>query len=169
MVQGTQNPVQEEKQADYGDKTIYTKMGNSSTCIMAKAPSRMGPQIVMYSTGRLSISPSGYGDYANKATKRLKTFGIESEVLDKKEINYRWPQIGVLEQEVALYNSGGVGGSTLLAREACRVTPEKFIENGGKFIHAKALPGKTATTVNCRQINTYLPLGPGSGLSSQRY
>ena len=128
--------------ADYGEKVIYTKMVIRAHELWDKWQKEWGRKL-MYSTGRLSIGPSDYAIYANEAKQRLKPFGINSEILERDEINRRWPQLGIQEDEVALYDSGGAGGSTLLAREACRVTVEKFIENGGTFIHAKALPGKS--------------------------
>jgi len=128
--------------ADYGEKVIYTKMVVRAHELWDKWQKEWGRKL-MYSTGRLSIGPADYATYANEAKRRLKPFGVNSEVLDRDEIIRRWPQLGILEDEVALYDEGGAGGSTLLAREACRATTEKFIENGGTFIHAKALPGKS--------------------------
>ena len=149
--------------ADYGEKIIYTKMVVRAHELWDKWQKEWGRKL-MYSTGRLSVGPADYATYANEAKHRLKPFGINSEVLDRDEINRRWPQLGILEDEVALYDTGGAGGSTLLAREACRATTEKFIENDGTFIHAKALPGKSING----QLDS-VELSDGRKLSADQY
>lgn len=127
--------------ADYGERIIYSKMVVRAHELWEKWQTEWERKL-MYSTGRLVIGPPDYREYATKAKKRLQPFGLESEILERNEIINRWPQLGVLDGEVALYDAGGIGGSTLLAREACRAVTEKFIEKGGTFIHAKASPGK---------------------------
>lgn len=149
--------------ADYGEKLMYTKMVVRAHELWDKWQKEWGRKL-MYSTGRLSIGPADYLTYAKEAKRRLKPFGIESEVLDRDEIIHRWPQLGILEDEVALYDAGGAGGSTLLAREACRATTEKFIENGGTFIHTKGLPGKS---VNGKL--DFIQLSDGSKLRADQY
>ena len=126
--------------ADYGEQTIYTEMVLRAYDLWKEWEKVWGRQL-MYSTGRLSVGPESYINKAKEAAERLEKYGVESEILDKAEMNKRWPQMGIRDGEVALYNPGGAGGSTLLAREACRVTTEQFIAKGGKYLHAKALPG----------------------------
>ncbi|MEP1094162.1 MAG: FAD-dependent oxidoreductase [Cyclobacteriaceae bacterium] len=149
--------------ADYGEKVIYTKMVVRAHELWDKWQKEWGRKL-MYSTGRLSIGPADYATYANEAKRRLKPFGVNSEVLDRDEIIRRWPQLGILEDEIGLYDTGGAGGSTLLAREACRATTEKFIENGGTFIHAKALPGKSVNG----QLDS-IELSDGRSLRADQY
>ena len=131
--------------ADYGEQTIYTKMVIEAHSLWEKYQKEWGRKL-MYSTGRLSVGSGDYEEYCKRAVTRLSSFNVESELLAKDEINYRWPQLGIKGDEIGLFNPGGAGGSTLLAREACRATTEKFIENGGTYFHAKALPGKKDDT-----------------------
>ncbi len=145
--------------ADYGDRLMYTRM-NIRAYELWQQWQREWACEFMYPTGRLTLGDDAYLAKARAAKKRLSAFDIEGEILNVEELKYRWPQINYEGLEGGLYFPGGAGGSTLMAREACRIVGEQFVKKGGTLKIAKAMPGKANAgmlqniTLNEKELQT---------------
>ncbi len=116
--------------SDYGDRLMYTRMNIRAFELWDKYQDEWNASF-MYPSGRITFYDEDVKERLKKVQSSLKKFDIESEILNGEEIKYRWPQINANDVDVAVYYGGGAGGSSLMAREACRVVAEKFVEIGG--------------------------------------
>lgn len=102
---------------------------------------RSGETLVL-PTGALNMSTSeSYRETVFARKKQHLSVGIKNtEVLDRDEIRYRWPQIYSDDIAVAMYHDGGASGSTILARKAIQMVVKEFEKEGGKLIIAHGKP-----------------------------
>lgn len=130
--------------SDYGDKLIYTHM-NIRAHELWQTWQESWQRTIMYPTGRLKLDSEAARDKAVTQQALLQGLGVESELLNQKELAYRWPQLNTEGIGLGVYYPGGKGGSTLMAREAIQLVAEKFVDKGGKLIIGKASPGLSAS------------------------
>ncbi len=126
--------------ADYGDRLLYSRMNIRAHELWSKWQEEWGTEFLL-STGRLTLGDRKYREKAKAAQGRLSGLGIESEILEQTELAKRWPQLRSEGIDVGLYFPGGAGGSTLMAREATRITCENFVKYGGSFQIERAEAG----------------------------
>ena len=127
-------------QAD-NDNPIYVESAIRSFELWKQLEEDSKQQIVL-PTGRLVMSKTA--SYKQKVLSRKKQHaaqGIQNtELVDQAEIKYRWPQIYSEDIECAMYNEGGPGGSTLLARKGIQTVASQFQEKGGSIVIGKGRP-----------------------------
>ncbi|NNF34475.1 MAG: FAD-dependent oxidoreductase [Saprospiraceae bacterium] len=135
--------------SDYGDRLMYSRMNIRSFDLWTKYQEEWNASF-MYPSGRLTFYDSDAEPRLKKVQSSLKELGVVSEILKGKEIQYRWPQVNASGIDLAVYYAGGVGGSSLMAREACRVVSEQFEKIGGKLIigRVQAIPKKGSYDVS---------------------
>ena len=149
--------------ADYGERMLYTHLNNRAFQLWDQWQKEWKTRILL-PTGRLTLGNATYKAKAMASKKRLDAIGVEGEILTTSEIKYRWPQINADQFEVGFYFPAGPGGSTLMAREACRLVGEQFQKKGGEFLIGQARPGK----INNSQIESIL-LDDGTELKADQY
>ena len=123
--------------SDYGEKMMYSRMNIRAHELWSKWQEEWG-HTFMYSSGRLTFYMNEAKERIKATQNRLSSLGVKSEFLDSDELQYRWPQINSKGIDFAAYYPGGNGGSSLMAREACRIVGEQFQKKGGKIVIAKA-------------------------------
>ncbi|MEM7372566.1 MAG: FAD-dependent oxidoreductase [Bacteroidota bacterium] len=130
--------------SDYGGKLMYSRLNVRAYELWNSWQESWGRNI-MYPTGRLKMGDDSLKQKALKERASLQSLGVESDILNQKEIRYRWPQINAEGLEAGVYYPGGKGGSTLMAREAIQLVAEQFVRKGGTLILGKARPGTSAS------------------------
>ncbi|MDW3649583.1 MAG: FAD-dependent oxidoreductase [Bacteroidia bacterium] len=128
--------------SDYGDRWMYSKMNIRAFELWDAWQEEWGASF-MYPTGRLKLGLGENKDKLLKDQEGLKKLGVSSELLDNKELSYRWPQMNLEGIASGMYFPGGKGGSTLMAREAIRIVAEEFVKKGGKLEIGKVETGKS--------------------------
>lgn len=119
--------------SDYGDRLLYSRMSIRAYDLWKKYQEEWSASFI-YPSGRLTFYDSDAETRITKVQASLTNLGVKSEILDGKEVQYRWPQIDASGIDLAIYYPGGVGGSSLMAREACRIVSEQFEKLGGKLM-----------------------------------
>lgn len=128
-------------QVDYGEQTVYIRTAIRAYKHWIELQESTGEQLVL-PTGRLAMhQDTTFLEENREKIRQLIQFDItDAKILDQDEIHYRWPQIYHEDLAFALYNPGGPGGSTLMARKACGVVAREFEKQGGTFRIAVARP-----------------------------
>ena len=119
--------------SDYGERLMYTRMNIRAFELWEKYQEEWNEKF-MYPSGRLTFYMNKDLDRLEKVQHSLKQFKVNSEIITGDEAAYRWPQINTEGIDLAVYYPGGAGGSSLMAREACRIVGEQFVKAGGKLL-----------------------------------
>lgn len=114
---------------------------------------------------RLQLDPKEL-DRAKERQTFLRSLGVtNNEILDKAEVQRRWPQIRADDIAFAFYSGVGSGAtSTILAAKACQAVAKLFEDAGGEQLMATVRPpSKTAGRLEM------LTLDDGQTLIAKRY
>jgi len=147
------------------DNDVYIKSGIRAYELWKKLEETSGQQLVL-PTGRLDMhTDESLRRQAQKRIEQQLGFGIrDTKILERDEIQRRWPQIFTDDLSFASYNAGGAGGSTLLARKGCRTVADEFIKLGGNMQIAQGRP-----LVSSKVKMQGVELGNGQVLKAGRY
>lgn len=124
--------------AAYGERELYSRWATQALDRWKERQAEWGKKL-LFETGQITFG----SDWESvRTTKRvLDRLGVESEILSRDEWAHRFPQFDPGDAEYGFYlPSTGV----LLCREACLAVVEAFERQGGRFVLAKALPGRRA-------------------------
>lgn len=123
------------------DTAVYVQTAIRAYYWWKEVEEASGQQLVL-STGRLNMSKNeSYREQVLRRKQQHLSQGIDNtELLDQDEIRYRWPQIYSDDIAAAMWNDGGPGGSTLLARKGCQVVASEFEKQGGTIKIARGMP-----------------------------
>ena len=146
------------------DRRVYVRSGLNAFQWWKEIEASSNKKL-LYPVGRLSMAhDTSVLERDQRRQASLREFGVDNmELLAPEEIKYRWPQIAVDDLEYAVYFSGGVTGSAILAQQACQAIAEDFVHNGGQLRVANAAPLISGDHVSS------LKLSDGSSLGADRY
>ncbi len=130
-------------QSDAGERTVYARLAGLAYKNWVHWQEAWGEELIL-PTGRLALGPDAMRSVALERKQYMEKAGItDVELLEIEELQYRWPQLNYEGFGIGLFNSGGAGGSTIRAREACQCVARAFVNNAGKLQTGHARPGKT--------------------------
>ena len=133
--------------SDYGDKTIYTRLNLSAYKLWTQFQAEWDAELIV-STGRLKLGDGQMTASVQKSKVILEKYGVDSEILDHKELSYRWPNIRFDGIEVGHYFPGGAGGSAIFAQAACLRIAKEFENLGGRIVTAHVVPPEDAVDLD---------------------
>ena len=124
--------------AGYGEREIYTRWVLEAFDRWTARQAEWGGRPLFYRTGQLTLAREWTRDL--RATKKvLDRLGVDNEVIDHDALVRRYPQFNHEGIEYGFYvPSTGV----LMAKQGCLAVAEAFQRQGGRFVKAKAEPGR---------------------------
>jgi len=124
--------------AGYGEREIYTRWVMEAFDRWDARQAEWGGQPLLYRTGQLTLAREWTRNL--RATKKvLDRNGIENEVIEHDDLIRRYPQFNHDGIAFGFYlPSTGV----LMAKKGCLAVAQAFERKGGKFVMAKAAPGR---------------------------
>jgi glycine/D-amino acid oxidase-like deaminating enzyme len=122
--------------AAYGDREIYSRWAILALERWKAREAEWGKRL-LFPTGQITFGSQWESMRTTKAV--LDRLGVDNEVLSPDELVRRYPQFDHGGAEYGFYTpSTGV----LLCREACLAVADAFRRQGGRFMLAKATPGR---------------------------
>lgn len=122
----------------YGTREIYSRWAIEAL-ERWKAREREWGKKLLFQTGQITFASSLSAIRPTKTV--LDRLGVENEVVPADELARRYPQFDHGGAEYGHYiPSTGV----LLCRESCLAVADAFRKQGGRYVMAKALPGRRA-------------------------
>ncbi|HEX4771600.1 MAG TPA: FAD-dependent oxidoreductase [Bryobacteraceae bacterium] len=122
--------------ATYGPSRIYTQMAFDALGLWQENEQRWQCKLFRQ-TGAIWMSGSN-DSYERSALPILREIGVPFEQLTAAEAAKRWPQIDFSGVPWVIFEPQA---GYLLARRACEVVYEAFLAAGGKYRHARVVPG----------------------------
>jgi sarcosine oxidase len=123
--------------AGYGDREIYTRWVIQAFDRWKARQAEWG-KTLFFQTGELGLVPEWTRNLRSSKTV-LDKLGVDNQVIPHDELVRRFPQINVERIDFGFYvPSTGV----LKAREGCVAVAQAFQKKSGRFITAKAAPGR---------------------------
>ena len=124
--------------AGYGDQDIYTKWVLEAFGRWERRQAEWGGQPLFYRTGQLTLAR----EWTPTLTATRTVFdrlGVDYEVIPHDDLARRYPQFNHDGFEFGYYvPSTGV----LMAKKGCLAVAQAFERQGGRFVLAKATPGR---------------------------
>jgi glycine/D-amino acid oxidase-like deaminating enzyme len=124
--------------AAYGERELYSRWAIEALERWKQRQAEWGKQL-LFETGQITFGSDWVAMRTTKAV--LDRLGVTNEILSPEELARHYPQFDHGGAEYGVYTpSTGV----LLCREACLAVADAFERQGGRFIMAKAIPGRRA-------------------------
>ena len=126
--------------AGYGEREIYTRWVIEAFNRRNARQAEWGGQPLFYRTGQLILAREW--TRSQRATKTvLDRYGVENEVVEHDDLVRRYPQFNHTGMAFGFsVPSTGV----LMAKKGCLAVAQAFERKGGRFMLAKAAPGRRA-------------------------
>jgi sarcosine oxidase len=128
--------------SDYGPDAIYTQMAVDSL-VQWKRLSERSALPLFHEAGVLFFFEEMV-DYARASIEVHERLNLPIEVLDHAALRARWPQIDFAGVELGLYEADF---GALMARRAVQELVRCFVERGGEYRLAHAVPGAAGNQV----------------------
>ncbi len=145
--------------ATYGPNGIYTKMAVRALQLWQENEKRWNRKLYTR-TGALWMV-MGSEDFEKTSLPHLDAVGLPYEQISTKEASQRYPQIRFDDVNWVLIEKEA---GFLLARQACQVVQEAFLDEGGEYQQSSVVPGSIQ---NNRMTN--ITLSDGSALIADHY
>jgi monomeric sarcosine oxidase len=123
----------------YGANEIYFDLNVKALALWKNLQERTGRQI-FHNTGVLWLCYQEKCDVVDDSLQFAKKHKMEYEYLSQSDVKKRFPQIRVDDLHHAWFDPFG---GYLHARESVQLVNQLFIKEGGHYIQAHALPGKS--------------------------
>ena len=144
----------------YGKDAIYTRMAFDSLPQWKELSAAAGlpifiPHGVLFFSGR-------FDDYFRDSIAVHRRLNLPIEQLGRSELRRRFPMIDFAGVEAGLFEPGF---GSLMARRSVQTLVQRFVRDGGRYVHGAALPlgGGTASTLDA------VRLGPGERIAAGRF
>lgn len=124
--------------AGYGEREIYTRWVMEAFDRWDARQAEWGGQPLFYRTGQLTLARE-WTRYLRATKTVLARNGVEHEVIEHDDLVRRYPQFNHDGMAFGFYvPSTGV----LMAKKGCLAVAQAFERKGGRFVMAKAAPGR---------------------------
>ena len=124
--------------ASHGADELYTRWSRDALAAWIEAGARWGEQLFVQA-GALWFGRRADG-FEAASIETLGRLGIPVERLDAAGVRARWPQVGIEDEEFAVFEPEA---GLLMARRAVQATVRALVGAGGRFELASVRPGAT--------------------------
>jgi glycine/D-amino acid oxidase-like deaminating enzyme len=131
----------------YGSRSVYTQMALEAMDRWREYDTRWKAGL-MHRTGVLWMN-GGMEEFARASHAALRDAGIPVEWWDRKELQHRFPQIGIDGVSSALFEPDA---GFLYARRACAHVVDRFVAEGGSYQSGTVAAPVTMTGAGLRTI-----------------
>jgi glycine/D-amino acid oxidase-like deaminating enzyme len=121
--------------AGYGDQELYSRWAVRALAMWRAREDEFGEKLLLR-TGRLQLA-SDWNEELRGTAKVFEKLGIESEFIQRGQLEKRYPQMGFEGIEFALFEPGA---GVLRSRFSMQVVADRFEKKGGTFRIARAEP-----------------------------